>query len=158
MARGLLFSMIMLVCTTVGCIVPIPLDQQGKQTNHSPIIAKGEVMPPLGPLPHTAGDLFEFSVPVDDEDLDDNLYARLFIPAGAAPSRTTFESFGGPLPSAGDADHPARRIATFMERDYCRILGSSEIWVVVADLDFTTPDGDKTGGLSDEALWVLTCN
>jgi hypothetical protein len=150
--------MIMLACSTSGCIVPVPLDRQPKGTI-PPVIATGEAVPAFGLLKRLPGDVFEFTVRVDDQDPNAQLFARLFKPVQPT-GRTTVGEVRN-LPSAGDAAHPERRVATFDMRDYCNFLGitaETVISVVVSDLDFSTAAGDQTDGLTDESYWVLSCS
>lgn len=149
------------VLVSAGCIVPLPLEAETGPANSPPAIADGEAVPTFGVVQHVFGEQFELSVRVDDPDLDDVLVARLFRPAFTGQSRVSIYELPS-LPSAGDAEHPERRVATFPNAAYCDLVTATnepvKVSVKVSDFGFDNAFSDQTKGLTDEAYWVLICN
>jgi hypothetical protein len=161
MARRVLSSGIGLIMALVlgntGCVIGVPVEQKPIVTNHPPVIEKTTANPSFGPITSSVGETIEFLVNIDDEDEDDQLFVRLFRQVGMV--RTRIPASVATVPS-GDVLHPTRRNTTVAAAQYCDFFGpTTTVVFVVADVDFTNDISDQTpaGGLSDEALWVLTC-
>jgi hypothetical protein len=148
----------MLSCAaSSGCLVPVPLEQETTGSGR-PAIVYGLESPPFGQLDKKSMESFSFTVQVDDQGVDDQLYARIFRPTtnGLFPIGDL-----GPLPSASDTMHPNRHIASFQTLPYCQIYNFSaatNITFIVSNFGFMSPDSETTAGLTAQDIWVLTCS
>lgn len=162
LARAVLVSLSM---SSVGCIIPTPLEQQPATVNHPPKILTDEVMPPLvGTFAHSVNDAFTFTAVANDDDLGDTLSARLLF--SHVLQGPLFDFADIKLTSAPSDELPGRRSGDFDMKEWCGVVGVPttsngflDAYVAVTDRTFT----DATDKTADDATelstvhWTLQC-
>jgi hypothetical protein len=165
-ACALLFMTTMLsaIATLPGCIVPVDIRNQPQGADSPPVILDSGATPPFDEVVNMQvnGMPFDLTFYVDDTDLDDTIYSRLFRSVSGTNVLIQDHS---PLPFATDATDKARRQATFGPNAYCSLLGISAgnqviLTALVTDRPFLDDTSDELnpGQLSDSRNWTLQCD
>jgi hypothetical protein len=160
MARRVLLLLASML--SVGCIIPPSLKQAEQPPNFRPVFVASAVAPKFGPinLPDSM-DRVQFSIAVEDPNLDDILTVRLFRLNGDKRFYTgLFIELD--FPTVADPMNPTRRVGRFAEIAPCQVFSGVDtpLFAIVADEDFSTkPTEEDTapGGLTDENHWELDC-
>jgi hypothetical protein len=141
-------------------VIPTDLTQEEQPINYRPVFVSDQVMPPFGPITHSATDVVEISIVAEDPNKDDSLKARLFR-LGTAPGQLDLVDEIGKLDQ--DTAMPLVRRGQFHPSRLCSLFpsGVNDLFVVLTDGLWSDMNGvpgpQVTGGLTDENHWELTC-
>lgn len=154
----------LLTASTTGCIIPTKLRSIPAEVNQPPAIVEELSSPPFGPLVNVDADgpfAVEFKVAVEDPNLDDSLYARLYL-LRLDNSIVTKDYIGieDNNPTI-DVDRPTLRRFTLGGSggfSPCRVSGAGILAVIVADQKFNDDAPSTSLGLTDQNSWTVTCD
>jgi hypothetical protein len=159
-----------LAVTTVGCVVPVPLELETADAGPTALpefvsAAPGEFEFP-GPVVLDHGDQRRMSITLRDRDLDDTLYVRMYVDYGL-PNETAVVSDCVAVPST-----TLTRIADCSTAAICTSIADSDkhiLEAMVSDREFL-PIGDPRGmgqplfrevpfdAAFNFRYWQLTCS
>ncbi len=153
---------------SASCVIPPPLEigERDAGTNFTPRILSAGPAPDFsfpGPITLDRGDERRLTVSLEDPDLDDTLFVRLYV---------DYEFEGGaPTPSLGTCSAPPSgelgRIADCSTATLCTTIDNGDterhlLEIVVADREFLQ-EGDPlfrplpAGARSTVRSWLMTC-
>ncbi len=160
-----------LIVYCVGCVIPTPLEAEPAQPAGRPVIVdaqpRANQTDPFGFVTYGVNDEFGFSITAVDDNLTDQLYAKIYRVDGE--TYTPITSLVQMMQDRPTTE-PSRRVANFETTQYCcGIAGTcgmsitdERVAVLVAKGSIPAGMGGKKPALDadsyDEKYWVMTCH